>query len=119
MSALQSRLAHSVLAMSSPPARLATTAQQPSPAATTTAHSTANGTANGKAAAIASDRPDAPLFSFGVCSDVQYADLPEGKSHGGTARFYRDSLAGLQRAVAGWSARGVDFGMHLGDIIDG
>lgn len=43
----------------------------------------------------------------------------QGKSHGGTARYYRDSLNGLQRAVHGWQDRGVDFGMHLGDLVDG
>lgn len=89
------------------------------------AHSTAYGTQNGTAAAAgsASKLVKAPatgrLFTFGVCTDVQYADLPEGKSHGGTARFYRDSLNGLLRAVQGWQDRGVEFGMHLGDVVDG
>ena len=55
------------------------------------------------------------LFSFGLCTDVQYADLPQGTSHGGTARYYRDSLPALRRAVAAWKERDVDFGMHLGD----
>lgn len=43
----------------------------------------------------------------------------QGKSHGGTARYYRDSLDGLRRAVHGWQERCVDFGMHLGDVVDG
>mmetsp|Transcript_19824 Transcript_19824/g.59886 ORF Transcript_19824/g.59886 Transcript_19824/m.59886 type:complete len:388 (-) Transcript_19824:329-1492(-) len=58
-------------------------------------------------------------FSFGICSDVQYADFPMGYSHGGSRRWYRDSLVSLRRAVSGWKHRGVDFGVHLGDIIDG
>lgn len=43
----------------------------------------------------------------------------QGFSHGGTARYYRNSLNGLRRAVQGWRDRGVDFGMHLGDLVDG
>lgn len=79
-----------------------------------------DGTAIGKAANGSYKSPAAGrLFTFGVCTDVQYADLPEGKSHGGTARFYRDSLNGLRRAVQGWKDRGVEFGMHLGDVVDG
>ena len=33
------------------------------------------------------------------CSDVQFADIPDGCSYGGVPRFYRASLQGLQRAV--------------------
>lgn len=59
------------------------------------------------------------LFTFGVATDVQYADLDQGYSHGGTPRYYRNALQGLKRAVQGWREGGVDFAMHLGDIIDG
>jgi len=59
------------------------------------------------------------LFTFGVATDVQYADLDQGFSHGGTPRYYRNALQGLKRAVQGWRDGGVDFAMHLGDIIDG
>ena len=34
-------------------------------------------------------------------------------------RFYRNALQGLRRAVGAWRGGGVDFAMHLGDIIDG
>lgn len=29
------------------------------------------------------------LFSFGVISDIQYADIPDGFSFKGTRRYYR------------------------------
>lgn len=37
-----------------------------------------------------------PLFRFGVVTDVQYADIADGTSFGGTARFYRNSLVNLR-----------------------
>lgn len=58
-------------------------------------------------------------FSFGICTDVQYADLPTGAGYTGRARFYRDSLHSLKRAVSGWKSSEVEFGMHLGDLLDG
>ena len=54
------------------------------------------------------------LFSFGIISDVQYADIPDGRSFKGVQRFYRAALPALQRAVQTWRARDVDFGMHFG-----
>lgn len=59
------------------------------------------------------------LFSFGVVSDVQYADIPDGLSFHGVPRFYRNSLLGLRRCVEGWVRQGIDFGVHFGDILDG
>ena len=56
---------------------------------------------------------------FGVATDVQYADIDDGFSHGGVPRFYRGALRGLRRAVQAWRAQRVEFAMHLGDIIDG
>eukprot|EP00882_Tetradesmus_deserticola_P028570 GHRQ01031834.1.p2 GENE.GHRQ01031834.1~~GHRQ01031834.1.p2 ORF type:complete len:184 (+),score=52.32 GHRQ01031834.1:864-1415(+) len=54
------------------------------------------------------------------CSDVQYADIPDGTSFHGTPRFYRNALVALQRAVSsGWVPAQVDFGIHFGDIVDG
>lgn len=64
----------------------------------------------GMAAAGTSGR----LFSFGIISDVQYADIPDGRSFKGVARFYRAALPALRRAVLTWRARDVDFGMHFG-----
>ncbi|KAG6746082.1 hypothetical protein POTOM_050595 [Populus tomentosa] len=40
-----------------------------------------------------------PLFSFGVISDVQCADIPDGHSFIGVPRYYRHSIRVLQRAV--------------------
>eukprot|EP00192_Tetraselmis_astigmatica_P013236 CAMPEP_0117671066 /NCGR_PEP_ID=MMETSP0804-20121206/13120_1 /TAXON_ID=1074897 /ORGANISM="Tetraselmis astigmatica, Strain CCMP880" /LENGTH=338 /DNA_ID=CAMNT_0005479471 /DNA_START=250 /DNA_END=1266 /DNA_ORIENTATION=- len=59
------------------------------------------------------------LFHFGVCSDVQYADIPNGHSFAGIPRFYRGALDCTARAVAAWQADGVQFALHLGDIVDG
>lgn len=62
----------------------------------------------------------APLFRFGVISDVQHADIPDGTSYHGVPRFYRNSLTALHRAMEqGWAAERVLFGLHCGDIIDG
>ena len=56
---------------------------------------------------------------FGIATDVQYADIDDGFSHGGAARFYRGALRGLRRAVQGWREKQAEFAIHLGDIIDG
>jgi manganese-dependent ADP-ribose/CDP-alcohol diphosphatase len=61
----------------------------------------------------------AMLFSFGLVSDVQYADIPDAVSFHGCPRFYRNSLIGLRRAVEGWREQNVNFAFHLGDILDG
>ncbi|EFJ36568.1 hypothetical protein SELMODRAFT_78013 [Selaginella moellendorffii] len=62
-----------------------------------------------------------PLFSFGVITDVQYADVPDGRSFHGVPRFYRGSLAALNEAIAIWNDQGSDlsFVIQLGDLIDG
>ncbi|KAG0464184.1 hypothetical protein HPP92_020253, partial [Vanilla planifolia] len=45
-----------------------------------------------------------PLFSFGVITDIQYADIPDGFSFFGVPRFYRHSFQVLQRAVCKWNS---------------
>ncbi|KAF8753118.1 hypothetical protein HU200_011772 [Digitaria exilis] len=61
-----------------------------------------------------------PLFSFGVIADVQYADIPDGRSFLGVPRYYRHSLAVLRRAVQSWNASpNVRFCLNFGDIVDG
>ncbi|PUZ52657.1 hypothetical protein GQ55_6G287500 [Panicum hallii var. hallii] len=61
-----------------------------------------------------------PLFSFGVIADVQYADIPDGRSFLGVPRYYRHSIAVLRRAVRSWNAHGgVRFCVNFGDIVDG
>ncbi|TYZ60364.1 hypothetical protein PybrP1_001336 [[Pythium] brassicae (nom. inval.)] len=72
---------------------------------------------------------DAPLVSFGLLSDVQYADVDDGWNFHRTAqRFYRNALPQLHAAVGEWlrvaSSAGADaaplaFAVNLGDLIDG
>lgn len=59
-------------------------------------------------------------LKFGVISDIQYADIPDGFSFSGEQkRFYRGALDGLKLAVKDFNTEGVDFVLQLGDIIDG
>jgi len=58
-------------------------------------------------------------FRFGVCSDVQYADIPDGASFKGVPRFYRAALTSVRRAVEGWRNNGCAFGVNFGDTVDG
>ncbi len=54
-----------------------------------------------------------PLVSFGLITDVQYADVdPEGERH------YRESLPKLAAAVAWLAKKDLAFTLHLGDFID-
>ncbi|CAA0818094.1 Manganese-dependent ADP-ribose/CDP-alcohol diphosphatase [Striga hermonthica] len=69
--------------------------------------------------AVASTHTKQPLISFGVISDVQYADIPDGRSFLGVPRYYRHSLLVLQRAVRNWNEKKLKFAVNFGDIIDG
>lgn len=60
----------------------------------------------------------APLFKFGLISDIQWADIPDGASFHGVPRYYRDALASARRAVVAFTAARVHFALHLGDIVD-
>lgn len=61
-----------------------------------------------------------PLFSFGVISDVQYADIPDGRSFLGVPRYYRHSIQVLQWAVHNWNSHAkLKFVLNFGDIVDG
>ncbi|XP_027706031.1 manganese-dependent ADP-ribose/CDP-alcohol diphosphatase isoform X2 [Vombatus ursinus] len=63
-----------------------------------------------------------PCFSFGVISDIQYADLEDGYNFVGTRmRYYRYSLHHLQGAIEEWNEESnhLFFVLQLGDIIDG
>ncbi|XP_050225883.1 manganese-dependent ADP-ribose/CDP-alcohol diphosphatase [Mercurialis annua] len=74
----------------------------------------------GSASILASGQAKQPVFSFGVISDVQYADIPDGYSFHGTPRFYRHSIQILQRAVEKWNSHGkLKFVIDFGDIVDG
>ncbi|KAF1318480.1 Manganese-dependent adp-ribose cdp-alcohol diphosphatase-like, partial [Globisporangium splendens] len=69
----------------------------------------------------------APLVSFGLLSDVQYADVDDGWNfHRTSQRFYRNALQLLQDAVAEWmrvssssTLTPLSFAVNLGDLIDG
>ncbi|CAI7845240.1 unnamed protein product, partial [Closterium sp. NIES-54] len=62
-----------------------------------------------------------PLFSFGVMTDVQYADIDDGHSFLGIPRFYRHSLEVVKRAVRDWNheTNHISFAVHFGDLVDG
>jgi len=61
-----------------------------------------------------------PLFSFGLISDVQYADIPDGRSFLGVPRYYRHSILVLRRAVKEWNTYQKHmFVINFGDIVDG
>jgi hypothetical protein len=54
-----------------------------------------------------------PLVSFGLTTDVQYADAePEGERH------YRESIPKLKAAVEDLAKENLAFTLHLGDVID-
>lgn len=56
---------------------------------------------------------EAPLLSFGLITDVQYADAdPQGERH------YRESVPKLREAVADLAKEKLPFTLHLGDLID-
>ncbi|XP_032847999.2 manganese-dependent ADP-ribose/CDP-alcohol diphosphatase isoform X1 [Tyto alba] len=64
----------------------------------------------------------APLFSFGVIADIQYADAEDGYDFGGSRRrYYRHSLSLLRDAVEDWATERppLAFVLQLGDSIDG
>ena len=58
------------------------------------------------------------LFKFGLISDVQWADIPDGASFHGQPRYYRDALISARRAVAAFQSANVSLAVHLGDIVD-
>jgi 3',5'-cyclic AMP phosphodiesterase CpdA len=58
-------------------------------------------------------REDSSDWSFGVITDIQYADVdPEGERH------YRSSLNKLDAIVAHLRSQNLSFTLHLGDLID-
>lgn len=54
-----------------------------------------------------------PLFTFGVMTDVQYADRDNAGS-----RYYRSSIGKLDEAVKVFNRENVAFVLHLGDFIN-
>lgn len=68
------------------------------------------------------ENSEAPVFSFGLIADIQYADLNDGCNfHGTRKRYYRNSLHLLRNAIKHWNEEPVkpSFILQLGDIIDG
>ena len=61
------------------------------------------------------------LFSFGLITDIQYADICDRQNSNGRWRRYRNALFCLQEAVAHWkTVKSLPaFIVQLGDIIDG
>ncbi len=55
----------------------------------------------------------APLSTFGILADAQYADVPAEGS-----RFYRNSVAKLGDAIENYNRQELAFCIHLGDLID-
>ncbi|XVF11666.1 hypothetical protein REPUB_Repub08aG0046800 [Reevesia pubescens] len=69
---------------------------------------------------LANEQGRHPLFSFGVISDVQYADIPDGQSFLRVPRYYRHSFLVLQSAVKSWNNhKNLNFSINFGDIVDG
>ena len=65
-------------------------------------------------------KEETPIFSFGVISDVQYADIPDGQSFMGVPRYYRHSILVLKRAIKKWNDQNtLKFVVNFGDIVDG
>ncbi len=63
---------------------------------------------------------DAPLFSFGVIGDVQFADADDAANFSKTRmRRYRNAIKSLQDAVPLWNDLKVAFVAQLGDLLDG
>src|SRR5690606_33154640 len=56
---------------------------------------------------------DAPLFSFGLIADIQYADVESSGK-----RDYRGSLARARKAVSMLNDHELAFTVHCGDLID-
>ena len=57
----------------------------------------------------------APLFSFGIVADPQYADIPPRPDMG---RYYAQSPAKLAEAIEVFNTQDLAFVVTLGDIID-
>lgn len=63
--------------------------------------------------AVGAETGEAPPLSFGLITDVQYADADaQGERH------YRESVPKLRDAVADLAKEKLPFTLHLGDLID-
>ncbi|NTV45903.1 MAG: metallophosphoesterase [Chlorobiales bacterium] len=57
---------------------------------------------------------DSPLFSFGVVTDIQYADIDDCED-----QRFRQSPHRLEKCVSGWNNSPIAFAVQLGDIVQG
>lgn len=57
-----------------------------------------------------------PLFSFGLITDCQYADIPDSNEF--SDRRFRLSLSKLKEAIEVFNQQDLTFVVHLGDLID-
>lgn len=79
----------------------------------------AQGVADGEADDGEAEAPDPadPIYSFALITDVQYADIPDGKGALGSPRHYKYSLDIVNNAVKDWRADdSLSFGIHVGDM---
>ncbi len=66
-----------------------------------------------------------PKVSFGILTDVQYADTDDVETIYGSHRYYRNSLNQVKKAVDSWQTyeretnTKLSFVLQLGDLIDG
>ena len=75
--------------------------------------STASALASSRLPAQAQPTAEAPLLTFGLLTDVQFADVePKGERH------YRASIPKLKAAVATLAKLNLPFTLHLGDFVD-
>lgn len=76
-------------------------------------HFIALSTAAASVSSSAAQATDTPLLSFGLITDVQYANTDsEGERH------YQESIPKLKAAVADLVQEKLPFTLHLGDAID-
>lgn len=66
-----------------------------------------------------------PITIFGVLTDIQYANVDDGKSYDGKrVRYYRNSLNLVSEAVSNWKQieskfkKNIKFILQLGDLVD-
>ena len=65
---------------------------------------------------------DSPLFTFGLISDIQYADIEPASNFSQTEhRQYRESITYAERVIKVWKEldHPLKFVGQLGDLIDG
>jgi manganese-dependent ADP-ribose/CDP-alcohol diphosphatase len=71
-------------------------------------------------AQVRSTSTASPTFSFGIVSDIQYADCDDGATFdGSTVRRHRQSLRTFLKACEDFQSHDIKCCVQLGDILDG